>query len=251
MPWARDSDGLKSVGDCHYDVGEIRLLIEKLRLARNQPGMVCSLLEDLLSTGKATRKLIWHLSKWCDWRDSSHLTARAIASELFHNNICRRLLDKANKPIPDRATAEADYEKWLETTVQAGQGLPPSAVHPDEVDQAEPHFEGALHRVWVNKYERDQAARGERLAHYGSKCVVCGFEFGEAYDGMVTGYIHVHHLKKLSEIGREYSVDPIADLRPVCPNCHAVIHLNKQPFTIEDVQAMVKRSRARQTLATS
>jgi 5-methylcytosine-specific restriction protein A len=46
-------------------------------------------------------------------------------------------------------------------------------------------------------------------------------------------------------------VDPIADLRPVCPNCHAVIHLNKQPFTIEDVQAMVKRSRARQTLATS
>ncbi len=36
---------------------------------------------------------------------------------------------------------------------------------------------------------------------------------------MGEGFIHVHHLKPLSEVGYEYRVDPIRDLRPVCPNC--------------------------------
>jgi len=35
----------------------------------------------------------------------------------------------------------------------------------------------------------------------------------------------VHHLVPISKIGKKYRVDPIKDLRPVCPNCHAVIHL--------------------------
>ena len=37
------------------------------------------------------------------------------------------------------------------------------------------------------------------------------------------GYIHVHHLRGLSDVGGEYVVDPVNDLRPVCPNCHAVL----------------------------
>ncbi|MDC9497701.1 MULTISPECIES: HNH endonuclease [unclassified Pseudoalteromonas] len=36
--------------------------------------------------------------------------------------------------------------------------------------------------------------------------------------------MHVHHIVPISDIGDEYQVDPIRDLRPVCPNCHAMLH---------------------------
>ena len=34
--------------------------------------------------------------------------------------------------------------------------------------------------------------------------------------------IQVHHLVPLSAIGKKYRVDPIRDLRPVCPNSRRV-----------------------------
>ena len=52
----------------------------------------------------------------------------------------------------------------------------------------------------------------------------------------------VHHLTPLSEIEEEYEVDPINDLRPVCPNCHAIIHLKpRQPFTLKEVKTFIKK----------
>jgi 5-methylcytosine-specific restriction protein A len=57
--------------------------------------------------------------------------------------------------------------------------------------------------------------------------------FAERYGSRAAQFIQVHHLKPLAEVGGEYEVDPIADLRPVCPNCHAVIHTFKPPLSIE------------------
>jgi predicted HNH restriction endonuclease len=39
-------------------------------------------------------------------------------------------------------------------------------------------------------------------------------------------------------------VDPIQDLRPVCPNCHAVIHRGDPIHSIEAVRAMLDCARA-------
>jgi len=55
------------------------------------------------------------------------------------------------------------------------------------------------------------------------------------------GFIHVHHLKQISEIGEAYQVDPIQDLQPVCPNCHAIIHKRKPPYTIEEMKTLLRR----------
>lgn len=44
----------------------------------------------------------------------------------------------------------------------------------------------------------------------------------------------------LAEIQREYVIDPIRDLRPVCPNCHLIIHSKKEPFTIQEVIEMLR-----------
>ncbi len=47
-------------------------------------------------------------------------------------------------------------------------------------------------------------------------------------------------LRPISQIGEDYEVDPIEDLRPVCPNCHAVIHFRDPPFTIEGAKEMLR-----------
>jgi 5-methylcytosine-specific restriction protein A len=100
--------------------------------------------------------------------------------------------------------------------------------------------EGAKRTITVNAYERDDKARARCLAHFGYRCAVCSFSFGEAYGPIAERVIHVHHLRPLYEIGEEYTVDPLEDLRPVCPNCHAVLHLRKPiPYSIEELQDLL------------
>lgn len=103
-------------------------------------------------------------------------------------------------------------------------------------------IEGAVCQVIVNAYERNPIARTRCIAHYGPSCVVCGFDFGAVYGPLAEGFIHIHHLKPLSQIGAEYEVDPVADLRPVCPNCHAVIHLGGECRDIEEVSQLLRRT---------
>ena len=103
-------------------------------------------------------------------------------------------------------------------------------VYPDEVIQKTFH-EGAQKRVEVNAYERDPLARRKCIDYYSHdsgriKCQICGFDFGEFYGSEYDNLIQVHHVKPLSEIKRDYVVDPIKDLIPVCPNCHMVLHSN-------------------------
>jgi predicted HNH restriction endonuclease len=61
--------------------------------------------------------------------------------------------------------------------------------------------------------------------------------------------IHVHHLTRLADIGEAYDVNSIADLRPVCPNCHGVIHKHNPPFIIEEVQGFLSCGQSRPTTA--
>lgn len=100
--------------------------------------------------------------------------------------------------------------------------------------------EGAVLRVAVAAYERNPDARRACLKHYGRKCAVCGFDFDENYGAKVAqGFTHVHHIRPLSDVGKEYTVDAIRDLRPVCPNCHAVIHLRTPPWGIDELKSAV------------
>jgi putative restriction endonuclease len=110
---------------------------------------------------------------------------------------------------------------------------------PEEIDE-KVYPEGAVRSINVNAYERSTEARNRCISCYGPKCDICKFDFGIVYGEKLAGYIHVHHLRPLSEIKGEYTVDPIKDLRPVCPNCHAVIHSRKPPYSVEEVQLMIE-----------
>jgi 5-methylcytosine-specific restriction protein A len=114
---------------------------------------------------------------------------------------------------------------------------------PDEVPDAGEYAEGALRQVVVNRYERDPTARQACIAHYGASCGVCGFEFRESYGPIGEGFIHVHHLVPLANIGAEYVVNPVRDLRPVCPNCHAMLHKRNPPFGIDELRELIALNR--------
>ena len=114
---------------------------------------------------------------------------------------------------------------------------------PDEVPSVE-YSEGTSHQVSVNVYERSANARRACINHYGTSCTVCSLNFEDLYGEIGAGYIHVHHLVPLSDCGEGYKVDPIKDLRPICPNCHAMAHRRNPPYSIEEVQMMVKQRSA-------
>ena len=99
------------------------------------------------------------------------------------------------------------------------------------------YTEGAVQSVMVNRYERDRKARTACINHWGATCFCCGMDFKSVYGDVGEEFIHVHHIRPIAEIGESYSVDPTADLRPVCPNCHAMLHRNP-PATIASLQTL-------------
>ena len=95
--------------------------------------------------------------------------------------------------------------------------------------------EGGLRTVRLSKIERNRKVRKECLRHYGPTCVVCGYNFANEFGTFAEFLIHVHHLKPMAEAKSVRDVDPVSDCRPVCPNCHAVIHMYDEMRTIENV----------------
>lgn len=143
------------------------------------------------------------------------------------------------------ANEHVDYQKGLGTNLkglrviisQHEQALDSQeAIYPDDLDEPEALFEGVKKTIFVNSYERNPLARARCIEKYGAKCVVCGFDFGKKYGDIGLGFIHVHHLKQLADIKQGYEIHPIKDLRPVCPNCHAMLHKKKPPYTIEELK---------------
>ncbi|RTL88140.1 MAG: hypothetical protein EKK29_06100 [Hyphomicrobiales bacterium] len=111
---------------------------------------------------------------------------------------------------------------------------------PEEITAPKAVPEGARKTVVVNAYERNPEARDLCIEKWGVTCSVCDFNFEDAYGEIGNGFIHVHHLIPLSTIGEEYELDPESDLRPVCPNCHAMLHRKKTVLSIEKLKDIIK-----------
>ena len=99
--------------------------------------------------------------------------------------------------------------------------------------------EGAVEYERHKSYERSRGAREACIAAHGTACTVCGIDFGKAYGPEFAGKIEVHHIVPISQIGRDYVVDPIKDLVPVCPNCHTALHSKKGGvYTVEELKRL-------------
>ena len=112
---------------------------------------------------------------------------------------------------------------------------------PEEVKTPEKYIEGATTTVSINAYERNPKARAKCISHYGCQCYVCEFDFKAVYGDIGKDFIHVHHEVPLANIKQEYEVDPIKDLKPLCPNCHAIIHRTHPPLAVDKLIKILRR----------
>lgn len=116
-------------------------------------------------------------------------------------------------------------------------------VFPEMVNENFNAYEGIKKSVVVNKYERSSIARNKCIEHHGTSCKVCSLDFSEMYGTLGKNFIHVHHIIPIHKIGKEYKIDYIKDLIPVCPNCHAMLHrkLDGKEVDVEKLKIMLKR----------
>lgn len=124
-------------------------------------------------------------------------------------------------------------------------GLANPNIYPEEVSDEQTYIEGTVRKISINAYERNTQARLACVEHYGAKCQVCSIDFEKYYGLIGQGYIHVHHLVPLAEVQQEYEINPIRDLRPICPNCHAMLHKRNPPFTIEELKDIIKAEKGK------
>jgi 5-methylcytosine-specific restriction protein A len=110
-------------------------------------------------------------------------------------------------------------------------------------DNMDKCYEGATHQVLVNRYERSSIARQRCIEYNGHCCIVCGIDFEKVYGEIGKGFIHIHHIVPLNEIGEEYEVDYKKDLIPVCPNCHAMLHrkINGEYPSWKELKDMIQK----------
>ena len=141
--------------------------------------------------------------------------------------------------IPDDVAAqlEKDWARFLNHPAPFKQ-----VALAEEADVPKTYAEGATRQVTGDIYERSAEARTICINRYGLNCAVCGFNFEKTYGEINEDFIHVHHLKPLAEIREGYKLSPIKDLRPVCPNCHAMLHQRKPAYSIEELKAIIKRA---------
>ena len=129
-------------------------------------------------------------------------------------------------------------------TISFVAGVSPLWREGEEVDEGfQVRDEGAAQHVWVNRYERDQRNRQAAIRKHGVRCFGCRVEMAEVYGEIAKGYIHIHHVKPISAV--QGARPQINDLVPLCPNCHAIVHLENPPISINRLKELI-RQQARQ-----
>ncbi|WP_417378174.1 HNH endonuclease [Gimesia sp.] len=160
----------------------------------------------------------------------------------------------SNVPIIPLEDLKAKYPNYGWTPIGGGVTIPGeiatdllSFIVKDEqhefeqqsVEKIHSFSEGSVKTVTCKSYDRSAEARQSCLEHWGYTCIACGFKFEDKYGELGRDYIEVHHLKPISEIGEEYEINPIDDLRPVCANCHRMLHMKKPALSIQELESLI------------
>lgn len=90
------------------------------------------------------------------------------------------------------------------------------------------------------KYERSPKLRQLAIQIHGLQCNACDFDFEKAYGEHAKGFIHVHHVKPISEYEEDQVVDPATDMITLCANCHAAVHKKSQQLlSVEQLKGIL------------
>jgi hypothetical protein len=147
------------------------------------------------------------------------------------------LVPDASFKASDQPLADAGRERSSKPSAEplSEPSLAPDAVVVESSDG--PLTEGEIRTYLATRAERNPEARRRCLQAHGYRCSVCDQHLEEIYGPLARGLIEVHHLKPFAEGRGERVVDPVQDLRPVCPNCHAVIHSKVPAYSISELRS--------------
>ena len=151
-------------------------------------------------------------------------------------------------PIDTTVNDEPDYPKlvmfWGPLFTGAVLSLLNFCIEQEENGEEnnyEPEVEGNIKAIHITRYERSRINRMICLSHYGYNCQICGMNFESVYGDIGKGFIEVHHILPVSQMGENHIVDPYNDLIPVCPNCHAMLHRHNPPYSPEEIKQKLHR----------
>lgn len=160
----------------------------------------------------------------------------------------------SEKPIISLADLENKYPDYRWTPQASGVSIPGEIANElfefiqgskkfsfpkADANEIERFTEGKPKFITIKNYDRSSGARLECIKYYGYDCSVCGFNFKNTYGDIGNECIEVHHLKPVSDFDDEHEIDPISDLRPVCANCHRMLHKTKPPLSIKELRAII------------
>ncbi len=118
-------------------------------------------------------------------------------------------------------------------------------VPPPDLDPGESFSEGSPQLRSHMRIERNRTLRLRSKQYWrqqlGSiKCLVCGFDYAKHYGPLGADFIEMHHDRALSH--RQLSRNTrIADLKPLCANCHRMAHRGAEVLTAQRLKALLKR----------
>lgn len=209
-----------------------------MRLGKHPKGLVGS----GWSTSAPERTVHWAGSKAAAGRKALYVGVEfdVLAQEpiLSAEELSKPPFDRFQSWLPQSSGLELPSEIAQALDKSWAQRTPSHSVF--KLAQSNLYPEGAKRQASVVVYERDPRARIACIEHYGLNCFICGFDFREVYGEAFDRCIHVHHLQQVSDMGGTYFVDPIEDLRPVCPNCHAALHYRRsKPYTVDELKQFI------------
>jgi 5-methylcytosine-specific restriction protein A len=108
-----------------------------------------------------------------------------------------------------------------------------------EEQKTKKYTENNIVQIMVKRHERNKMAREKCIEYYGYKCFICEKTLTEIYGDIAENFIHVHHVNEIATIQEKYEIDPINDLRPLCPNCHAILHRKSPPYEINEIKKVI------------
>jgi len=68
-------------------------------------------------------------------------------------------------------------------------------------------------------------------------CSICSFSFPETYGKVGEGFIEAHHTQPISSLAPD-TIISMADLVPVCSNCHSMLHRHRPWLTVEQLHTI-------------
>jgi putative restriction endonuclease len=143
--------------------------------------------------------------------------------------------DGVRRADADTYGAIVERAGWFFTAEEAPVGEPTD-------DLTTPMQEGGKKVVYSTRYERQPKLRARAIALHGTSCFACEMSMRDRYGEDAKDYIQVHHKRPLSLAGGAILIDPKTDLAPLCPNCHAIVHLGKVVRSINQVRQMLGKA---------